>query len=82
VIIRGLHDAIADRILGLVHRVGIEEEVALTGGVAKNEGVVHALEDRLGVKLFVPPEPQIIGALGAALAARDLASHRGGLTLS
>jgi predicted CoA-substrate-specific enzyme activase len=77
VIIRGLHDAIADRIVGLVHRVGIEEEVALTGGVAKNEGVVHALEERLGVKLFVPPEPQIIGALGAALVALDLASHQG-----
>jgi predicted CoA-substrate-specific enzyme activase len=82
VIIRGLHDAIADRLLGLVHRLGIEEQVALTGGVAKNEGVVHALEERLGVKLFVPPEPQIIGALGAALVARDLASHRGGQTLS
>jgi len=72
VIIRGLHDAIADRILGLVNRVGIEEEVTLTGGVAKNQGVVRALEDRLGIKLFIPPEPQIIGALGAALLARDL----------
>ena len=82
VIIRGLHDAIADRILGLVHRVGMEEEVALTGGVAKNEGVVHALEERLGVKLFIPPEPQIIGALGAAFAARDLASPGGGPALS
>jgi len=74
VIIRGLHDSIADRVLGMVNRVGIEEEVTLTGGVAKNEGVVRALEDRLGVKMFVPPEPQIIGALGAALLARDLAS--------
>jgi len=72
VIIRGLHDAIADRILGLVHRVGVEEDVTLTGGVAKNEGVAQALEERLGVKLFIPPEPQIIGALGAALLARDL----------
>jgi predicted CoA-substrate-specific enzyme activase len=78
VIIRGLHDAIADRILGLVHRVGIEQEVALTGGVAKNEGVVQALEERLGVEIFIPPEPQIIGALGAALVARDRASHRAG----
>jgi predicted CoA-substrate-specific enzyme activase len=74
VIIRGLHDSIADRILGMVNRVGVEEEVTLTGGVAKNEGVVRALEDRLGIKMFVPPEPQIIGALGAALLARDLAS--------
>ena len=72
VIIRGLHDSIADRILGMVNRVGIEEEVTLTGGVAKNEGVVRALEDRLGVKMFIPPEPQIIGALGAALMAREL----------
>ena len=76
VIIRGLHDSIADRILGMVNRLGIEEEVTLTGGVAKNEGVVRALEDRLGVKMFVPPEPQIIGALGAALLARDLASSK------
>jgi predicted CoA-substrate-specific enzyme activase len=72
VIIRGLHDAIADRILGLVQRVGLEETVTLTGGVAKNEGVVRALEERMKVKLFIPPEPQIIGALGAALIARDL----------
>jgi len=72
VIIRGLHDAIADRILGLINRVGIEGEVTLTGGVAKNQGVVRALEERLGVRLFIPPEPQIIGALGAALLARDL----------
>jgi predicted CoA-substrate-specific enzyme activase len=76
VIIRGLHDAIADRILGLVRRVGVEEEVTLTGGVAKNEGVVRALEERLALKLFVPPEPQIIGALGAALLARELPSRR------
>jgi predicted CoA-substrate-specific enzyme activase len=72
VIIRGLHDAIADRILGMVRRVGVEEKITLTGGVAKNEGVVLALEEKLGVKLFVPHEPQLIGALGAALIARGL----------
>jgi len=72
VIIRGLHDSIADRVLGMVNRVGIEEEVTLTGGVAKNQGVVRSLEERLGVQMFIPPEPQIIGALGAALLALDL----------
>lgn len=72
VIIRGLHDAIADRILGMIRRVGVEEKVTLTGGVAKNEGVVQALEERLEVRVFVPAEPQIIGALGAALLARGL----------
>jgi predicted CoA-substrate-specific enzyme activase len=75
VIIRGLHQAIADRILGMVNRVGIRQEVTLTGGVAKNEGVARALEERLGVKLFIPPEPQIIGALGAALLAGNLGSR-------
>lgn len=72
VIIRGLHEAIADRLWGLISRVGIREKVTLTGGVAKNEGVVQALEERLEVKIFVPPEPQIVGALGAALLAREL----------
>ena len=76
VIIRGLHDSIADRILGMVNRVGVEEEVTFSGGVAKNQGVVQALEERLRVKLFIPPEPEIIGALGAALLAQDLARHR------
>jgi activator of 2-hydroxyglutaryl-CoA dehydratase len=40
--------------------------------VAKNQGVARALEERLGIKLFIPPEPQITGALGAALLAADL----------
>jgi (R)-2-hydroxyacyl-CoA dehydratese activating ATPase len=73
VIIRGLHEAIAERIHGLIQRVGLEQEVTLTGGVAKNIGVVKALQEQLGVKVYVPPEPQIVGALGAALLARDLA---------
>ncbi len=76
VMIRGLHDSIADRILGMVNRVGVEEEVTFSGGVAKNQGVVQALEERLRVKLFIPPEPEIIGALGAALLAQDLPSHQ------
>jgi predicted CoA-substrate-specific enzyme activase len=74
VIVRGLHDSIADRIIGMVNRVGCEEDVTLTGGVAKNEGVVHSLEEKLGIRLFLPPEPQVIGALGAALLAQNLAS--------
>ncbi|MCL5986438.1 MAG: acyl-CoA dehydratase activase [Actinobacteria bacterium] len=70
----GIHQAIANKIGSLAARVGIEEVVALTGGVAKNVGVRKALEDKLGIKLFIPDEPQIIGALGAALIAQDLAS--------
>lgn len=72
VIIRGLHEAIAERTAGLVQRVGIEGGVAFTGGVAKNQGVAKALEERLGVRLLIPSEPQITGALGAALIAEEL----------
>ncbi|HHX86733.1 MAG TPA: 2-hydroxyglutaryl-CoA dehydratase, partial [Firmicutes bacterium] len=70
-IIRGLHQAVADRTSGLVHRVGLEKQVVMTGGVAKNAGAVHCLEEKLKVKIVVPEEPQITGALGAALVACD-----------
>jgi len=70
-IIAGLHLAIAKRIVGLVARVGLAERVAMTGGVAKNMGVVKAIESLLGVTLLISEEPQIVGALGAALVATD-----------
>lgn len=70
-IIQGIHSAVADRTRALVGRVGIESQVVMTGGVAKNQGVVHALSGRIGEKLHIPEEPQIVGALGAALIARD-----------
>lgn len=73
-IIRGLHDSIGGRIASLVDRVGLEEEVAITGGVARNRGMVAAIEARLGVRLRVPPEAQLVGALGAALLAYQEAS--------
>lgn len=68
-IIRGLHDAVARRIAAMVQRIGLEREVTMTGGVALNSGVVKAIEEAIGVKLNVPPEPQMAGALGAALIA-------------
>lgn len=71
-IIKGLIYSIADRITTMVERVGLEEPVCMTGGVAKNLGVVRALEEKLGVKLNIPDEPQITGALGAAYLAQNL----------
>ncbi|NLY39965.1 MAG: 2-hydroxyglutaryl-CoA dehydratase [Firmicutes bacterium] len=68
-IIRGIHDSIAERTSSLVKRVGLAKDVVMTGGVAKNIGVVRSLEERLGVSLHIPDEPQIVGALGAALIA-------------
>ena len=72
-ILAGLHRAVADRVLDLVNRVTVEAEVVVTGGVAKNDAVVRELESRLGYPLWLPPEPQIVGALGAALLATDRA---------
>ena len=65
----GIADSIARRITGLVGRVGLKEKVAMSGGVAKNKGVVRSIENRIGANLVVPEEPQIIGALGAAIVA-------------
>ncbi len=70
-IVAGLHRAIAGRVSAMVKRVGPNPVVAFAGGVAKNSGVRRALEQVLGLTLVVPPEPQIVGALGAALIARD-----------
>jgi activator of 2-hydroxyglutaryl-CoA dehydratase len=63
----GLHEAITERVANLGRRVGCQERTVFSGGVALNRGVVKLLGDRLGVALTVPPQPQIIGALGAAL---------------
>ncbi|OGW83289.1 MAG: 2-hydroxyglutaryl-CoA dehydratase [Omnitrophica bacterium RIFCSPLOWO2_01_FULL_45_10] len=68
-IIRGIHEAIAERAVTLLNKIKMIEPVAMTGGVAKNKGVVVALENRLKLKISVPDEPQIVGALGAALIA-------------
>lgn len=65
----GLHESIVNRLLALVGRVGVEPPVVLTGGVALNPCIRALLERRLGLPLFVPDEPQIVGALGAALSA-------------
>jgi len=69
-IINGIHMAIAERIVTLLKRINIEEPVVMTGGVAKNEGVVRALENKLKIKINIPEEPQMVGALGAALIAK------------
>jgi predicted CoA-substrate-specific enzyme activase len=62
-----LHNSIVERATGLLKRVGVEEPLFFAGGVAKNPCVKKLLEEKLGVKVFVPEEPQIVGALGAAL---------------
>jgi predicted CoA-substrate-specific enzyme activase len=67
-ILAGIHAAVVDRIVEIAGRVEVEQEVVATGGLALNRGLLAELESRLGVRLLVPPEPCIVGALGAALA--------------
>jgi len=69
-IIKGLCRAITNRVWGMVQAVGICGEVTMSGGVAKNRGVVALMEEKLGKPIRVHPEPQIVGALGAALFAQ------------
>ena len=70
-IARGIHLAIADRIAALAERVGLASPAVMTGGVAKNPGARRALEGKFGFPLLVPEDPQLAGALGAALIARE-----------
>lgn len=70
-IVHGIHKAIAGKALSLMKRVGIESVCMMTGGVAKNTGVVRVLEEKLNDKLFIYEEPEIVGALGAALFALE-----------
>ncbi|MCD8157175.1 MAG: acyl-CoA dehydratase activase, partial [Clostridiales bacterium] len=66
-IARGIHRAIAGKAVSLLKRVGLEKEFMMTGGVAKNPGVVSALEESMGSPLYIYEQPEIVGALGAAL---------------
>ncbi len=70
-ILLGVHQSIAHRSIGLLRRVGIEDEVTFTGGVAKNTGMVQALENGMKLKLNVSSDSHYMGALGAALFALD-----------
>jgi predicted CoA-substrate-specific enzyme activase len=75
-IVAGINRAMAERVQSLVKRVGIEKDICITGGVAKNIGVVSHLEEMLEVsaeKLTV--DPQIVGALGASLFAEEALSN-------
>ena len=68
-IIAGIHRSISRRIVNMGAQVGFRDSVVFSGGVAKNIGVKKVLEDELQLQIIVPEEPQIVGALGAALLA-------------
>jgi benzoyl-CoA reductase subunit D len=66
-IARAIFDAMADRISSMVQRLGINPDVVLVGGVAKDVGFVASLKRKLGIDLLIPKDPEFTGALGAAL---------------
>ena len=72
----GINESMARRVKMLVGKVGIKKDIGVTGGVSKNIGVVKYLEKMLGVTfLEFPEDPQIIGALGAAIFAAEKAKQ-------
>jgi len=82
-LVAGVHDSLANRVVRMVKRLKVADQVILTGGVAKNKGLAKVLSEKLGHKCFIPAEPLITGALGAALLGRDIVSRsrKKGLTL-
>src|SRR4030066_2417005 len=68
-IARAVFDAMADRVSSMVYRIGLNPDVVLVGGVAKDEGFIASLKRKLGVNVLIPENPDFTGALGAAMAA-------------
>jgi predicted CoA-substrate-specific enzyme activase len=82
-ILRGIHDSLADRAVGMLKRVGMEGEVTFIGGVARQSGMVKALGEKLGTMVNVPPDCEYVCALGAALLGhKRLATKQSQVTLS
>jgi (R)-2-hydroxyacyl-CoA dehydratese activating ATPase len=71
-LLAGVHQSLADRILRMVNRLRVEDVVIVTGGGAKNKGLLKALSEQLDHEILVPEEPLITGALGAALLGKEM----------
>ena len=75
-LIAGVHRAISLRVAAMASGICVKPDAVFTGGVAKNIGVRKFLDERFGMTFLVPEEPQIIGALGAALIAQEELKRR------
>ena len=67
----GIFDSVVSRIMSMCKRVGITREVAVTGGVALNRGIIHALERELGFDVLIADDPLFVAAAGAAVLAQE-----------
>jgi predicted CoA-substrate-specific enzyme activase len=72
-ILGGVHSAIAARTISLVRRVGLEQQITFSGGVSRNQGMIHGLEEKLNCTLNVSEQSHFAGAIGAALFALERA---------
>ena len=75
-IAKAIHDAMASRIASMVLRVGVEKDVALIGGVARNLGFLPPLKKELNTEILVPEHPEYVGALGAAVLAFEMEGQK------
>jgi predicted CoA-substrate-specific enzyme activase len=76
-ILMGLNEAISVRCLNLLKRVSIQSDFSISGGIAKNKGMVAKIEEKVGMKPLLADDPQLAGCLGAALFAADRAGGKG-----
>jgi (R)-2-hydroxyacyl-CoA dehydratese activating ATPase len=77
-LVAGIHEAIAVRIYSMVNKLKISPDIAITGGGAKNIGLVRALEGKFGCQVLVPPEPLLTGAIGAAIVGKETYENAAG----
>ena len=76
-ILRGIHESLADRAVGMLRRAGMAGEITLIGGVARQSGLVKALEEKLATKVNVPQDCDYVCALGAALLGHKRLANKG-----
>jgi activator of 2-hydroxyglutaryl-CoA dehydratase len=74
-LLAGVHYSLADRICRMVNRLRVENDVVVTGGGAKNRGLLKALSEQLDLKVLVPEEPLITGAFGAAWMGKEIVEN-------
>jgi predicted CoA-substrate-specific enzyme activase len=74
-VVAGVHESIGIRACALARHVGLVDDIVMCGGVARDAGVVDAISKNLGRKVLVAPNPQLTGALGAAVLAYERAKR-------
>jgi len=71
-IVNGLHEIIQTQCLKLLELISIEKDLVMSGGVAKNIGIVKLVKEKLGIEPLLAEDPQMVGAVGAAVVAKDI----------